>query len=79
MGLEYCELFLVGQHSRGKLGVRVVTLGSLVLAIKQVLVRPFEIERIGQRLARVAILELGPTEVEDEGTETGGLRMRDFV
>jgi len=51
---------------RGEIGVFKITVGALVRAIGELLVRPFEIERVGERLSHIPVREHGTAGVEDK-------------
>ena len=73
--LEDAKLFRRGQAARGQLRVREVALRPRVGAVEQGLVRPFEVERVAERLTYAPVLEDRAPLVEDEGLHPGG----DFV
>ena len=49
---------------RGQFGVVEIAAGALIGAVKQILVRPFEVEGIGQGLAHPRVLKDRPAQIE---------------
>ena len=76
--LEKLQLLWRGKPLCFHFGVVEVTARALVLAVEEIGVRPFEVERIVQGLADAHVLELRPADVHGPGLHALDLLQRDL-